>query len=261
MSFTSPLTPIVWAIAAFPIVWFMERWIHRHLQGLMLVVTGNVNWSILIYAILLFPGVLLHELSHWITAVLLGLRTGRFSVWPSISSDGNIRLGYVEYYKDRSVGPVRESLVGGAPLIFGTIAILLIGIYIFDATELLVLLNTGTPDAVGLVLERVFQTEDALLWLYLLFAVSNAMMPSPSDRKAWPAFFGILVLIVATLYFLGFEQVLWDGLTGPVSILFGFLAMAFTMTIVVNIGFMLLIWALEVVATNLRGRRVDYGRR
>lgn len=260
MPIESSLTPIIWAFVTFPIVWFMERWIHRHLQGLVLILTGNINWSILIYAILLFPGVLLHELSHWLTAILLGLRTGKFSVWPSVSADGHIRLGYVEYYKDRSVGPIRESLVGGAPLIYGTISILLIGFYIFNATELLVLLNSGTPTAVGEVLERVFQTDDALLWLYLLFAVSNAMMPSPSDRKAFPAFFTILAIIVAALYFLGFEEALWNGLVGPVAIVFGYLGMAFTMTIGVNILFMLLIWLLETVSSRLRGRTVNYRR-
>lgn len=256
----SALTPIAWVVVAFVVVWMMERWIHRHLQGVALILTGNMNWSILIYAIILFPGVFLHEFSHWVTALLLGIRTGRFSVWPSLSPDGTIRLGYVEYYKDRSVGPIRETLVGVAPLIFGTTGILLIGYYVFDGTRLLETLLEGTPDAVSAALTQIYYTDDSLLWIYLLFAISNAMMPSPSDRRAWPAFFLILIAISVLVYLLGYETVLWQGLTGPIATVLGYLALAFTITIPVNLFFILLIWMIEVVSIRLRGRYIDYSR-
>ncbi len=257
--FFDSLTPLLWAGLAFPIVLVMQRWINRHLQGVALLVTGRVQWSIVIYAIIMLPGVLLHELSHWLTANILGVRTGRFSLWPKLQEDGTLRLGYVEYYKSASVGPIRETLIGGAPLIFGTAAVLAIGFYIFQAAELLIMIRDGTPDALSAALNQLFETNDFWLWLYLLFAISNAMMPSPSDRRAWPAFFLLMGLLLIALYILGFQDFLYRGLTGPVATVFGYLALAFSMTIAVDLIVMGVIWFLEWFFGRLRGAHVEYG--
>ena len=120
--------PFIWVALTLPILLFLQRWIHRHLHGVAFLLTGNKNWAVVLYAIILFPGVLLHEFSHWLTATLLGVRTGSFSVLPRTKSDGSVQLGYVEYYKTSSVGPIRESLIGSAPLVTGTAVILLIGL-------------------------------------------------------------------------------------------------------------------------------------
>ena len=44
------------------------------------------------------------------------------------------------------------------------------------------------------------QTPDFWLWLYLIFTVSNAMMPSRADRKPW---------LLASLYLGGMLLVAW----------------------------------------------------
>ncbi|MDJ0755665.1 MAG: hypothetical protein QNJ45_19220 [Ardenticatenaceae bacterium] len=253
------LTPIFWAAFAFPVVLFMQRWINRHLQGVTLLLTGRANWSIIIYAVIMFPGVLLHELSHWITANLLGVRTGRFSLLPKLQDDGSLRLGYVEYYKSPDVGPVRETLIGGAPLIFGTSTVLIIGLLVFDATSVLNILQDGTPDSLSVALNQIFSTNDFWLWLYLLFAISNAMMPSPSDRRAWPAFLIIMGVVTTLLYILGFQEALWRGLTGPVVTIFGYIGLALSMTIAVNLIFMLIIGFLEWLIGRVRGAHIQYG--
>jgi hypothetical protein len=166
------------------------------------LLTGNKNWAVVLYAIVLFPGVLLHEISHWITATLLGVRTGSFSVLPRTKSDGSIQLGYVEYYKTSSVGPIRESLIGSAPLVAGTAVIILIGFYVFDVTTLAAAVEAGDIDLLTQAIGALFATGDFLLWLYLIFAISNAMMPSASDRRAWPAFALILFVFAVLLYLL-----------------------------------------------------------
>lgn len=253
------LTPFFWALFAFPIVFFMQRWINRHLQGVALLLTGRVQWSILFYAVIMFPGVLLHELSHWVVANLLGVRTGRFSLLPKLQDDGSLRLGYVEYYKSPDVGPFRETFIGGAPLIFGTAAILLIGYFVFDAISVLQIVQDGSTEALSIALNEIFSTNDFWLWLYLLFAISNAMMPSASDRRAWPAFFIIMGVLTVLLYILGFQEALWRGLVGPGAALFGYIGLALSMTIAVNIIFMFFIWMVEWLIGRLRGAHVQYG--
>jgi hypothetical protein len=255
--------PVIWAALAFILVLFMQRWIHRHLRGVTLLITGSVNWSVLIYAMVLLPGVFLHELSHWLTANVLGVRTGRFSIIPRQQKDGSVQLGYVEFYKDYTVGPIREALIGGAPLFFGIGAILLIGYFVFGVTDLATVAMTGNVDALSLVLQEIFATQDFWLWLYIIFAISNAMMPSASDRQAWPAFFLItavaIVLFVGLFYLFGLTGMLFDSLAGPFTTVFSYLALAFSMTIAVNLLFMLFIGGLEYLVGRLRGMHVVYG--
>ena len=88
--------PLLWVLVSIPVLLLLQRWIHAHLHGLSLLLTGKPERAVYIYALVLFPGVLLHELSHWLAATLLGVRAGRFSVMPRHRPDGTIQLGYVE---------------------------------------------------------------------------------------------------------------------------------------------------------------------
>lgn len=252
------LMPFFWVAVTLPVLLVLQRWIHRHLRGVALLVTGRANWSILVYAIVLLPGVFLHELSHWLTANLLGVRTSTFSLIPKAKPDGSIQLGYVEYYKGRNLGPLRESLIGGAPLIFGTIAILLMGFRIFGVTDLAVAIQSGQIDNLTKALGDVFTAPDFLVWLYLLFAVSNAMMPSKSDRRAWPAFLGLLGVAGLIIFVLDLQAALWAEIAGPAATIFGYLGLAFSLAIGVDIVFMALISVLEWVFSRIKGVEVIY---
>lgn len=250
--------PFIWVALALPVLLFLQRWIHRHLRGIALLLTGHAERSILLYALVLLPGVMLHELSHWLTAGLLGVRTGAVSLLPRLKKDKTLQLGYVEYYKDARLGPLRESLIGGAPLIFGTAVILIIGYRVFDLPALAANVQRGDIDGLLAAARLLWYTNDFFIWLYLLFAVSNAMMPSPSDVRAWPLFLGILGAAVAALLLMDLGDVVLQGITGPLSALFGYLALAFGLTIVVDIVFVLLLGVLELAISALRGARVRY---
>ena len=118
-----PWMPFLAAAVALLILVFLQRWIHTHLHGVSLLLTGRPEWAVIVYAVVLFPGVFLHEASHWLAATLTGVRTGGVSLMPRHQPDGTLQLGYVEYYKGRTLGPFRESLIGAAPLIAGTAVI------------------------------------------------------------------------------------------------------------------------------------------
>ncbi len=252
--------PFIWVAITIPILLVLQRWIHRHLHGVAYLITGKRNWAVILYALILFPGVLLHELSHWLTATILGVRTGSFSVLPKTGADGTIQLGYVEYYKSSRLGPIRESLIGSSPLVTGTIAVLLIAINVFDLPELVSSIQNENIDALVKSLSILFGTGDFLIWLYLIFAISNAMMPSTSDRRAWPAFALIMVAFAIFLYFLGLMDVFVETLIGPAAIVFGYLGLAYSLAIGVDLFFMFCIWIVEWIISRIKGVDVVYGR-
>lgn len=257
---TEPLMPFIWVALAIPILLVTQRWIQTHLGGVALLLTGRSDRAVILYAILMFPGVLLHELSHWFMAKILGVRTGSLSLLPQVQPDGTVQLGYVTYYKGQNLGPIRESLVGGAPLLAGTAVILLIGSRVFSVTELVAAIQTGSIDTLTLALTNLLETNDFLVWLYLLFTIANAMLPSRSDRRAWPAFLLIMGILTAGVYLVGLQQVVVAGLAGPVTAVFGYLGLAFSLAIGVDIFFMLLIYLVESLISRIRGVSVVYGR-
>lgn len=247
-----------WLALTLPILILAQRWIHRHLRGVALLLSGDEHSAVIIYALVLFPGVVLHELSHWLGAKLLGLRTAGLSLRPTAHEDGSLQLGYVEYYRDRRLDPIRESLVGAAPLIVGVGLILLIGYRIFDLDSLAQALSGSADTSWRLAARHILDTGDVFLWLYLLFAISNAMLPSPSDRRAWPAFLLIVVGVVALLYLFGWQTWLAPRVAGPLTALLSYIAFAFSLTIALDTLGILLITLLEWGLSRLRGVRVLY---
>jgi len=59
-------------------------------------------------------------------AKVLRVRTGRFSIFPQSLPDGRLQLGYVETARS---DVVRDSLIGAAPLIVGTLVIAYLAVY------------------------------------------------------------------------------------------------------------------------------------
>jgi hypothetical protein len=86
------------------------------------------------------------------------------------------------------------------------------------------------------------------------------MLPSRSDRRAWPAFLLTMGVLTVVVYLLGLQQVVAEGLAGPAATVFGYLGAAFSMAIGVNLLFMLLIYLVEGLIGRIRGVTVIYGR-
>ncbi len=83
----------------------------------------------------------------------------------------------------QSGGALADSLVGIAPLVVGSLAVALISHLIFDAARLGTALAQGDWPATAQAFTASLDQPDGLLWVYLLFAVANAMIPSNSDRE------------------------------------------------------------------------------
>lgn len=117
---------IVLFFVLFGAMLFLQRWLQQHIQGLTFAVTGNPGCAVRALFLILLPGVLLHEASHWLVANLVGVRTGKVSIGLGKMRGKHFSLGSVTV--ERS-DPLRESLIGVAPFLFGLLAVwLLMGI-------------------------------------------------------------------------------------------------------------------------------------
>jgi hypothetical protein len=228
------LYPALWALAALMLLRWTERQVHRHLQQFGRQVTGNRTVALVAYAVLLFPGVVLHEVSHWLLARLLGVRTGRISLLPTRGKDGELVLGSVEYHV-AGLDPVRESLVGAAPLIAGCTALFLIANHLYGVAAATEAFTSGALRPIADLLLAGWRKPDFMLWFYLVFTIANAMMPSPADRRAWPAFMALLALVVVVLLILGWGDWLLPRLAGASAGLAGTLGTTLTLTSGVNL--------------------------
>ena len=187
---------LLWLLLALGPLLFLQRRLHREIQAVLLLITRHHEISIALFSLLFFPGVLIHELSHYLIARLLGVKTGRFSLLPRPLPDGRLRLGFVE---TSSVDFFRDALIGVAPLLMGGLFVAYAGIQRLRLTLLWDSLAYGKL-SIDEATHTIFFQADFWLWFYLAFTVSSMMLPSASDRRAWiPLTFGFIILLVMAL--------------------------------------------------------------
>lgn len=182
-----------------PLLFFRTR-LHAEIQSILLILTRRADLTMLFFAFLFFPGVLLHELSHFIFAKLLGVRTGGFSLIPKNTKEGRLNLGYVEIAK---TDPFRESVIGAAPLLVGGLFVIYAGLVKLDLGQLWQSISLGDAALFFDALLILPTQPDFWLWLYLTTVVSSTMMPSESDRQSWLPLALILIILLAIAIWAG----------------------------------------------------------
>jgi hypothetical protein len=253
----SAWTTLFWLIVTFAVLYPLKRWISFHVQGVAFLLTGSRPAAMWFFWVLFLPGTLLHELSHWITAAGLGVKTGRFSLWPKINKTGQLQMGAVQI---EVADPFRHSLIGLAPLIFGSLAVLLLGRGLLNLDAVGLALNKGDLTSVGQAIATILATPDVWLWLYLIFAVSNAMLPSPSDREAWWSVLLYLALALFVAVGWGLNPSLSPSVQTFGLTIITYLFYAFVITIAVDFLFILVILLVEAFFAWVLGRQVQYNR-
>jgi len=247
-------TLLFWLAGTLALLLLVERWIHRHLQGVMLLLTGDPEVAVVLYALPLLPGILLHELSHALAAILLGVRVGRISIRPKRAGQ-RVQLGFVPVER---TDVVRASLIGLAPLLAGSAAILLIGYGVFGIGTVRTALVAGDWANLAAGLLGAPKAPDAWIWAYVVFAVSNTMLPSRADRQAWTPVLLFLLLIGVLIWAAGLWPAIVEGLSEPLTMALRWLATTCALTIAVDLPFMLLVALGERVLERVKGVRVEY---
>jgi hypothetical protein len=230
----------------------LTQWITKHIQGVGYLVTGDGQVALVLYFLLILPGVLIHEISHALIAWLLRVPVRHFSIGVRQKGRGRqVALGSVDI---ASTDPLRASLIGIAPLLFGCGAIWAISGRVLGVGPL----TTLTAQSFWLELQSIYRVPDFALWLYLVFAISNAMLPSAADRRSW----GIALVFLLFLGALGYFSGLFDTLAEPLgSWARGgahHLTYAFAVTVAVDLFFAAILFFTEHGLTLLGFGRLEY---
>ena len=246
---TSPWLAVVTMIVTLLLLLWVTRWLTLHLQILGLRWLNDPDVVLWVYFALILPGVAMHELSHWLMALLLGVPARLPSLGPAGKSQrgGKVTLGSVQTAK---VDPLRSSLIGLAPLLSGATVIFLIGAHVLGVGEL----TAQGLDGFWTRLGDLLRVPDIWLWLYLIFAVSSAMLPSESDmQQVLPVLIFVGIVSVVAVIVVGLPNVP-PAIVNGVSAFAAYLASAFTLTLAVDAVFMLVIGLLGLLTGALKPR-------
>lgn len=231
----------------------LERWIARHLQGVFLLLFRSPDVALVLYSMVMLPGTVLRHVSQLLAATLLGIRTRRISFIPELKSDGTSRLGFLE--TDMLDIP-REMVIGATPLIAGATAIVFIS---YQFLEISTIINALDHNDLGSATKSILQIwripRDAWLWLYIIFAVSNSMIPT---RNHWPHALVMFALAGGVLFYAQFTSAFISDLAQLVDAALSALALGFALTAGLNLLLVPLIWLVERALTGLTGWRLEY---
>jgi hypothetical protein len=203
-------------VGLFNVLRQLERWLHQHIFKVGWLVTKNFQTTTILYYTFFLPGVFLYEFVYWLVAGALDVRAERAITWPEKQEIGELRLNFVRL--SRRAGKFRTAIISIAPLFTGIGAIWFIANSVFDLPTALQLMSAGTLQGVSAGIQHITSTGDFWLWAYLLFTISNTMMPNPKVVKDWWwASIGLIIIATLPLLLLGVEdEVLAGAIITPI---------------------------------------------
>lgn len=228
----------------------LQRLLHREIQAVFLIVSRSPEFTIAFFSIVFLPGVLLHEFSHYLMAVILGVQTARFSLVPEMLPDGRLQLGYVETSK---TDVARDSIIGAAPLFVGGLFVAYLAVARLHLLPMWDVLRNGQYNLFWLGITLLPQIKDFPIWFYLTFAVSSTMLPSQSDRHAWLPLGAAIVILLALAIFAGAGAWMLENIAPPFNTFLDAAAVIFGLSAAVHFVLILPIGLIHVLLARLTG--------
>jgi hypothetical protein len=221
-------------VVALALLVVVKKLVDRLVQQVILGATRSESLAILIFALLFLPGTLVHELSHWLAARVLRIPTGDISLLPKRRGRNELVLGYVMVGK---ADPLRASVIGVAPLVGGSVFVVLLVQKVLGVVspEILFYNENGLAILLNQVI-HMFRTKDVWLYLYLLFTVSNSMLPSAADRHAWRSLLIFVGIVGGVAYGFGGAPSLPSDLLRSVAMAADYLTFAFVITVMLDVA-------------------------
>ena len=243
-----------WLLISAGLLIVLQHNLHKEIQGVFLLLTRRADVSIVLFSILFFPGIFVHEASHFLAARMLRVPTGGFSLIPRQTVKEKLQLGYVE---TAHADIVRDALIGAAPLLTGGLIVAYIGLKQFNLPALWEAIQAGAIGSWREALTMIYHSADFWIWLYLAFVVSSTMMPSKSDRRAWiPIAFTLLVMLALSLL-AGAGPWLMLHMAPILNSILKSIAFIFGISVVIHFIFWLPFLSSRMILERIMGLRVE----
>jgi len=262
-----------WLLAALILFLLLrtQKALQRRIFGVGWMVAAHNDAGAVLYTLVLLPGVVLHEVVEWLTAGVLNFKTVRSMRWPEADKNGEIdpKFVMVEYPKrDPKLGPpgpaarmkslFSRAIVEITPTLAGLAVILFICNNIVDFPSILKTFPGGDVATISAALGKALGRPDFWLWFYVLFTISNTMMPRRFARRGMLILGGVAALFMLVLVIIGFARSVEGWLLGPIPSALIQLSTLFASVLIVDFVFLLLIIVLEALVERATQRQAPY---
>lgn len=234
---------------------FAEQWIHRHVFGISYLMTENKESATGVYYIFFFPGVLLHEIIQYFVAGALDVPIKKIQAYPKPQDNGTLRYDFVSI---KPTDPIRASIIGGAPFIIAGFFVYTISTSILDLHSLPAAIGTQDTSQISSAVQDLLNTPNFWFWLYLLFVISNGMIPTKEDRQGWRLILAVIGGFTLILILIGSHQVVTETLNGPVRESLELVTTSLAIILGLDVLVILFLRIVENSFERIRGYRVNY---
>lgn len=218
-------------IVLFPFL-LAQRILHREIQLIFYNITKNQEIALGLFSLLFLPGILLHELSHYLFARLLGVQTGRLSIIPKRIPGGKLQMGFVEIVH---TDWLRAGMIGAAPLLTGCLAVALITSYGLDLESFLRTLTDRNIQEIIRHIPYLLHAPDFWLWFYLAFVISSTMLPSETDRTAFLPLVWLFMILVGLIVLSGIGSLIIQTFSSLIQRTIEKVALVFTTCLLIHL--------------------------
>lgn len=186
-------------ISEIALLWILSPYVIQIIFTFLMLLFPSRAVAVALISAFLFPGTIIHELSHLFTAEILGVKAGKLDLVPDNIQKPEVVTGTVSIAKtDR----VRKTIIGLSPLFSGLILVTSASYFLsLSVGETLQAFELGNLFAHP----SLYVT---ICGVYLIFAISNSMFPSHIDLKGTPIVIAGLIVLSIILYLLGIRIIL-----------------------------------------------------
>lgn len=160
-------------------LFILSQQLTKHLSRVFYKIFHHERIVIQFLSFLFLPGVILHELSHFLMASILMVPTGEIEFLPEVHGS-EVKMGSVAIAK---TDPFRRFLIGVAPLVMGLGVLFVVFWYFYPV--------------------KTFLSWQTALLFYVIFEISNTMFSSRKDMEGAVGLLAAIAIIFVILFFLG----------------------------------------------------------